>query len=1085
MERIFFEKENENKAPLESEITKLREEIKNIQTAIVENNGIKEKIAESLKKNIRFKSFLKKILLKLISRTQKKETNLEEAYIKIIKEKEDLELKNKTYEKHLTNIIKEKQIKDSKLGKVQDEIIKLKKILEEKDKLIKNIANSNTRELNKVPNRGREISKQPKKKSYASKSLEKENIIFKKLNIISTKEHEDNNYDNLTVNYEENMTEAEKIEINLQDEYIGTKKKFINDINHFSSNILIDENENIKNINNENAEINFEEILKNNTNVINNANIQNIKYIINQTNNIVNNNINKVIEKDLKNKQNLIKKNFSSINKITSEKNISNKTNFQNKIKIQDNNPGFNTKTKVLSQQKYFKANSTVSNNILDFCDEKILNENNFIKNLESLSNKVKSPRNINSNQNVLFYNKKENFYEENNLNNKIKLEEFDKIIENQLNEVYNKKAKEIGDRMKKKFKNNSTNFLVNSTANNKMNLNNKNKNNLNEKENNNKVNKSLSISCVSINNEIGFYSELDIVDQIDDKRNFFGTEKNNFNKINNNNNLFKTSSSKIGNLFISDNLNKENILENKTKENISENINNKKMNMLINPSPIKLTNNFVGNFINQKKSKPINLDYKTTNIAKNTERFINSTKDLDKKINKNINNNFSNLNSIEGNKKFNLDNHNIDNFISNFNEYQNILQLSPKFENINNKVNNPNLNSKETKSSNSLIPLVTMEISNKNKNFLLNSHEIKDFKNPLTNNEGNHYNTNSNKINNINVQKFINISNNSSIISNSNKNTNNSNNKKNKKIEKEVNENDKNKINSGTKFFNNLYDLNNVNVNERSPSLLKKARMERKKNNDIRNNDQHKKENNESINLKSNFFIDNNSSRNNNSIIKQRNKQSASIGNHSNHSNNELIVNKKRNFETNLVRKGSNISKNSVDFVNDYIIQKKNLIESKNNNNDKKKKNMNSKNNSANMDNSKILHLNPLKNSNKNILNVQNDLNMDDLDFENTSNIKAIFVHRENDEENLISEKINIIEIPKFESNFVEMAQEKTKKKGNSTKNNLNLSSDLYKNLVNKNQELISSNNQTHENEDSFDKSDKCNIFYFFNSIR
>ena len=56
MERIFFEKENENKAPLESEITKLREEIKNIQTAIVENNGIKEKIAESLKKNIRFTS---------------------------------------------------------------------------------------------------------------------------------------------------------------------------------------------------------------------------------------------------------------------------------------------------------------------------------------------------------------------------------------------------------------------------------------------------------------------------------------------------------------------------------------------------------------------------------------------------------------------------------------------------------------------------------------------------------------------------------------------------------------------------------------------------------------------------------------------------------------------------------------------------------------------------------------------------------------------------------------------------------------------------------------------------------------------
>jgi len=1287
LEKIIQENNAENITSIEEEISKLKEEISNINNAILENDNLKEKIADSLKKNLRFKNFLKKILLKLISKSQKKETNLEEAYVKIIKEKEELEKKNKTYEKHLSSILKEKHIKESKLDKVEDELNKLKKVVAEKDKQIKNIQflnnvkkYTNNYSKNKLSqSRGREMSKKNNnntsstnnfKKVRSSISLDKNNLKSKvktKLEsqkILNTNFKNNgkkdillsNNFTNSTNNlYEENLTEQDKIEINLQEGYVGTKKRFINDINPLSENNsnIIKENKiktdvletnSIKNVAADKAddikiEIDLQNIIYNkNANLINNqASVQNIKYIINQTNNIVNNNINKIIESDNNNNKKIIssKNSYKSINKITSNKNKNNYTNINNTSKKDLNlresykekiKEAMNLNSKELqavkksrmnSLHKSGKKNSIISNNVMDFYDEKILKTNNAenfngkdsIKMNDINMNIYKSPRNKLTEEKPLT--------QANNLkdHHSRKLKEYDKIIESQLNEVYNKKAKEIGEKMKRKIK--SSNYTRNNYTNGKINHNFDNNNNkiledlnldknetMNHKEfsqNHPNLNKSLSISCVSINQEIGFCSELDIVDQINDKDLLVNKDNNNINKnkiyvkkgkpdsnallnsklfnknhkkisiikMNNNSNNSPNQITKSNNqinshqpysennlrelMFKKDSekriqenefrINEENIIKvvNLREENIVKDqlatgffsfdptdpsLANKKPNINIDPTPIKIDTNFVNNFINSKKNRPI--DYNSSNdLTKQAEKYINFPKnyeykndDLNSQPLSNLEENIRNINIYVENiniPKNNGDNMNDsdqgfdnksrnfsinkgsskDSFKKNSNEKTKRSLINPiplnKTSNtdISQKKNISKLNSSKSINPNSLLNSAEIKedilsnVINLNSNRNSNKQIKNNYNNLNINSKVNHNLNNSNNpvvisqtskmINNINLQKFINSSNpananfnNLNNIGNNkysyNANPNEKTEEKNrayknfyfnpddiskeiyKKIDNIVDikkfisekdtkaqiieqqayaenkyrksylndqKNDSLRIESNKESVNLSKDriLSNPKFKERSPSLLKKARMERKilKNNDnfdldnsIKrkessnlNRSSNSKYMNQKSEISSNKF--NNESSRFHSTNKQKKNSFSKISsssdqnlNNFNYLKNHFNSYKNKKLENNMIRKGSNISKHSVDFVNEYISQKKFK--------DKNKDDF--ENNSATKELIGSMASNDIKN---NILSIKNcDLDFDKLEFfdKNPKNeIKAVFIHNNNKE--------------------------------------------------------------------------------------
>lgn len=137
----------QNRSETEKELSRIREEIKNIQTAIEENDRIKDKIALSLAKNENNKKILKGTLLKLISKNDKNGSFVE-AYKTVKKEKEELEKKNHSYKNYLHTVIKDKEIKDNKLGEVLSEVDYLKKLIEEKDKKLKEISIKNSSQSN-------------------------------------------------------------------------------------------------------------------------------------------------------------------------------------------------------------------------------------------------------------------------------------------------------------------------------------------------------------------------------------------------------------------------------------------------------------------------------------------------------------------------------------------------------------------------------------------------------------------------------------------------------------------------------------------------------------------------------------------------------------------------------------------------------------------------------------------------------------------------------------------------------------------------------------------------------------------------
>lgn len=121
----------------ESEISKIKEEIKNIQIAIEDNDKTKGRISESLLKNENNKKALKHILIKLISQSESKNGSCENEYKSYSKDKEEQKKETNKYEKYLINVFKDKELKDNKLGEVLSEVDHLKRLLDEKEKQIK------------------------------------------------------------------------------------------------------------------------------------------------------------------------------------------------------------------------------------------------------------------------------------------------------------------------------------------------------------------------------------------------------------------------------------------------------------------------------------------------------------------------------------------------------------------------------------------------------------------------------------------------------------------------------------------------------------------------------------------------------------------------------------------------------------------------------------------------------------------------------------------------------------------------------------------------------------------------------------
>jgi hypothetical protein len=420
----------------DDEIIKIKEEMKNIADAIDENERIKEKIADSLKRNLRIKKVLKKILVKLISNSGNRERDFtrdrenssnnnnrknetssnyrnnlasnsygnaylntnsnimnnltsnistNKAYQTLVKEKEDLEIKNVKIQKQMGEIMKEKKMKDSKLNDVVRELEVLKRELREKDKKIKEIETVNRNLLTATGTVGNA---------------------------------DDYGCENVTTNTFRTDTEN-NVEANLQDEYYNRniKKKFINDINTGKRNNEAYSNNNLHDSNN----------------------VQNIRYIINQTNNIVNNNINKIINKE---KGRVNSSNISSGNNIPNNINIrksfvGGNTNINHNIN--QNITPLNDSNKLLTRKgsnrsiksKHSVATAPVRSKRLTTIST--TNHGNIIHHAHVDINRALSP----------------------SPPNKVKtgkLRDFDKIIESQLNEVYNKKAKELGDRMKRRI---------------------------------------------------------------------------------------------------------------------------------------------------------------------------------------------------------------------------------------------------------------------------------------------------------------------------------------------------------------------------------------------------------------------------------------------------------------------------------------------------------------------------------------------------------------------------------------------------------------------------------------------------------
>jgi len=264
----FKKSPSADESEFNDEYEKIYEEIKSIKIAIQENNIIKERISESLERNLKIKNVLKKILLKLISNNKDNKQKLpaqkdEKTYNNLKKEKEELETKNKKIQMHLSALLKEKNQKTTEMNMILSEFQNMKKLLEEKDKKILEME----KEMNKLCH---SLSNNKIDEIRSDECQLKENILPNQDNYIISCEMK---------NEKEKFTDyvTENVEINLQDDYFNLapiRRSLEKTQRKKSQEDLIRQSED-----------NF-------------IQGQNIKYIINQTNNIVNNNINKIIQNE-------------------------------------------------------------------------------------------------------------------------------------------------------------------------------------------------------------------------------------------------------------------------------------------------------------------------------------------------------------------------------------------------------------------------------------------------------------------------------------------------------------------------------------------------------------------------------------------------------------------------------------------------------------------------------------------------------------------------------------------------------------------------------------------------------------------
>lgn len=138
-------------ADIDQEIIKIKEELKNIQIAIEENDKMKDNVSESLLKSERNKTTLKQILLKLVSKKEVKNGLNNEAFKSSRKENDEfLNNANNTNKKDVQVESKGKENKENgKLSDFTSEVDYLKQLLEEKEKQIKEISQKQNN-LNKI-----------------------------------------------------------------------------------------------------------------------------------------------------------------------------------------------------------------------------------------------------------------------------------------------------------------------------------------------------------------------------------------------------------------------------------------------------------------------------------------------------------------------------------------------------------------------------------------------------------------------------------------------------------------------------------------------------------------------------------------------------------------------------------------------------------------------------------------------------------------------------------------------------------------------------------------------------------------------
>jgi len=125
---------------IKKELIRVNLDIENMKKIIAENEKLKESIMRKMEKNIYIKKNLKKILLKLISNSTKKEiTDWHQAYKILEKEKNSLQMKSLRYQQFISNLIKEKEVVEQRNLELEKENEKYKYINSVKEKLFKDL----------------------------------------------------------------------------------------------------------------------------------------------------------------------------------------------------------------------------------------------------------------------------------------------------------------------------------------------------------------------------------------------------------------------------------------------------------------------------------------------------------------------------------------------------------------------------------------------------------------------------------------------------------------------------------------------------------------------------------------------------------------------------------------------------------------------------------------------------------------------------------------------------------------------------------------------------------------------------------